>query len=46
MLNPHRVPPATHTGANMAHSAHSTQPALRPYRATPRVEDNPPQTRL
>ena len=26
----------------MAHSAHSTQPALPPHRATPRVEDNTP----
>jgi len=29
----------------MAHSTHSTQPALRPHRTTPRAEDTPPQTR-
>ena len=33
------------TAADTAHSAHSAQPALRPHRATPRVEDKPPQTR-
>jgi len=38
---PHRVPPPN-TAAGTAHSAHSTQPALRPQRATPRVEDNIP----
>jgi len=31
--------------ADTAHSAHSTQPALRSHRATPRVEDKSPQTR-
>jgi len=28
----------------MAHSTHSTQPALQPHRTTPRAEDKPPQT--
>jgi len=37
------LPP--HTAADMAHSTHSTQPALRPHRTTPRAEDKPPQTR-
>jgi len=36
--------PAPNTAADMAHSTHSTQPALRPHRVTPRVEDQPPQT--
>jgi len=40
---PHRVLPP-HTAADMAHSTHSTQPALRPHRTTPRAEDKPPQT--
>jgi len=31
------LPP--NTAANMAHSTHSTQPALQPHRATPREED-------
>jgi len=42
-LAPQGTPP--HTAADTAHSVHSTQPALRPLRATPRVEDKPPQTR-
>jgi len=37
MLTPTGYPP--NTAANMAHSTHSTRPALRPHRATPRVED-------
>jgi len=41
MLTPTGYPP-THTAAGTAHSAHSTQPALLPHRATPRVEDNTP----
>jgi len=44
MLTPPGNPPPP-TAADTAHSAHSTQPALRPHRATPRVEDKPPQTR-
>jgi len=44
MLTPIGYPPPN-TAADTAHSAHSTHPALRPHRATPRVEDNPPQTR-
>ena len=40
---PHRVLPP-HTAADMAHSTHSTQPALQPHRTTPRAEDKPPQT--
>ena len=36
--------PTHHTAADMAHSTHSTQPALRPHRTTPRAEDNPLQT--
>ena len=28
----------------MAHSTHSTQPALRPHRTTPKAEDKPPHT--
>ena len=43
-LPPQGTPP-THTAADMAHSTHSTQPALRPHRTTPRAEDKPPQTR-
>jgi len=39
MLTPTGYPPPN-TAAGTAHSAHSTQPALRPHRATPRVEDN------
>jgi len=35
----HSVTPPPNTAADTAHSAHSTQPALRPHRATPRVED-------
>ena len=42
-LPPQGTPP--HTAADTAHSAHSTQPALRPHRATPKVENKPPQTR-
>ena len=44
-LPPQGPPP--NTAADTAHSAHSTQPALRPHRATPRVEDksSPPGTR-
>jgi len=34
--------PSPNTAAGTAHSAHSTQPALPPHRATPRVEDNTP----
>ena len=37
--------PPLNTAADTAHSAHSTQPALRLHRATPRVEDKPLQTR-
>ena len=44
VLTPAVYPPPN-TAADTAHSAHSTQPALRPHRATPRVEDNPPETR-
>jgi len=33
--------PSSNTAADMAHSTHSTQPALRPHRATPRVKDKP-----
>jgi len=44
MLTPTGYPPP-HTAADMAHSTHSTQPALRPHRTTPRAEDKPPQTR-
>jgi len=40
-LPPQGTPPH-HTAAGTAHSAHSTQPALPPHRATPRVEDNTP----
>ena len=36
--------PPPNTAANMAHSTHSTQPALRPHRAIPRAEKKP-QTR-
>ena len=32
----------TNTASDTAHSAHNTQPALRPHRATPRVEDAHP----
>jgi len=42
MLTPTGYPPPN-TAADAAHSAHSTQPSLRPHRATPRVEDKPPQ---
>jgi len=46
MLTPPRAPPPPfNTAADTAHSAHSTQSALRPHRATLRVEDKPPQTR-
>jgi len=38
-------PPPPNTAADTAHNARSTQPALRPHRATPRIEDKPPQTR-
>jgi len=44
MLTPQGAPPSN-TAADMAHSTHSTQPALRPHRTTPRAEDKPPQTR-
>ena len=43
MLSHTGYPPPT--AADMAHSTHSTQPALQPHRATPMAEDNPPQTR-
>jgi len=43
-LPPQGTPPP-HTAADMAHSTHSTQPALRPHRTTPKTEDKPPQTR-
>jgi len=36
--------PPPNTAADTAHRAHSTQPALRPHRATPRVGDKPPQS--
>jgi len=39
---PPQGPPPPNTAAGTAHSAHSTQPALPPHRATPRVEDNTP----
>jgi len=42
-LPPQGTPP--NTAADMAHSTHSTQPALRPHRAAPRAEDKLPQTR-
>jgi len=42
-LTPTAYPP--HTAADTAHSPHSTQPALRPHRATPRAEEKNPQTR-
>jgi len=42
-LPPQGTPP--HTAADVAHSTHSTQPALRPHRTTPRAVDKPPQTR-
>ena len=41
MLTPTGYPPAN-TAAGTAHSTPSTQPALPPHRATPRVEDNTP----
>jgi len=41
MLTPTGYPPPN-TAAGTAHSAHSTQPALRPHRAIPREEDNTP----
>jgi len=46
MLTPtgYRVPPPN-TAADMAHSTHSTQPALRPHRAATPAKDKPPQTR-
>ena len=37
-LTPTGYPPLN-TAVDMAYSAHSTQPALRPHRATSRVED-------
>ena len=40
-LPPQGTPPPN-TAADMAQSTHSTQPALRPHRATPRIEDTPP----
>ena len=40
MLTPTGYPPRN-TAADTAHSAYSTQAALRPHRATPRVEDKP-----
>jgi len=43
-LPPQGTPPS-HAAADMAHSTHSTQPALRPHRTTPRAEAKPPQTR-
>ena len=45
MLTPTGYPSPLNAAADMAHSAHPTQPAPRPHRATPRVEDKPPQTR-
>jgi len=45
MLTPTGYPPLPNTEADMAHSTHSTQPALRSDRANPRAEDKPPQTR-
>jgi len=42
MLTPTGYPPPSNTAADTAHSAHSTQPALRPHRATSRVEDKTP----
>jgi len=44
-LPPQGTPSPPNTAADMAHSTHSTQPALRPRRATPRAEDKPPRTR-
>jgi len=41
MLTPTGYPPPN-TPADMAHSTHSTQLALRPHRATLRAEDKPP----
>jgi len=41
MLTPTGYPPPN-TAAGTAHRTHSTQPALPPHRATPRVEDNTP----
>ena len=41
-LPPQVTPPST--AADTAHSAHSTQPAMRPHRATLRVEDNTPSS--
>jgi len=40
-LPPQGTPPQN-TAAGTAHSAHSTQPALPPHHATPRVDDNTP----
>jgi len=37
--------PRPNTAADTAHSSHSTQPARRPHRATPRVEDDTPAER-
>jgi len=45
MLTPAGYPPPPNTAADMAPSRHSTQPALRPHRATPRAEDRTTQTR-
>jgi len=42
MLTPTGYPPPPHTAADTDYSAHSTQPTLRPHRATPRVEDKTP----
>jgi len=42
ICSPPQGTPSPNTAADTAHSAHSTQPALRPHRATPRVEDKTP----
>jgi len=46
---PSQGTPPPNTAADTAHgpqrTQHTTQPALRPHRATSRVEDRPPQTR-
>jgi len=44
MLTP-QGPPHTHTQQPTRPTAHTAQPALRPHRATPRVKEEPPQTR-
>jgi len=42
MRPPPGYPPPPNTATDTAHSAHSTPPAPRPHRATPRVEDKTP----